>query len=267
MSRKTLFLKMWRMVEKMWWTVALGAGVFILLAASVLSAPPAQAFVSAGCAPFPKISLWNSLTHDFTRRHVNEKFDGDWQAYIGKLQGFDTKLRAIQKRGTSAVVIWKDRNIRLKGASLAAFLKHLERRIEVTQCLSGTDEVVGTDESAGLITGFSTAAGGNLAVAGTDSSTPDKCDRIPQVDWWKFKNHVSIIGYVARRYRGDWNSYIGIWKRRLGKLQDIYGRSASAVTNTGVTLRGASLAGYIDKMQQRITVTQCLAKTRQRSQT
>ena len=266
MSRNVLFLKMWRRIEKMWWRVALGAGAFILLAASSLSAPPAHAFNLVGCAPFPKISLWNTLTHDFTRRHVNEKFDGDWQAYIEKLQGFDSKLRGIQERGSGAVVTWKNRNIRLRGASLATFLKHLQRRIEVTRCLSETDAVEGTNNQAGLITEFSTAAGGNLSITGTDASRPGKCARIPYVGWRKFKTNVSVIGYVVRRYQGDWDAYIGSWKRRLGKLQKIHGRGANAITNTGKTLRGAVQAGYIDKMQQRISVTRCLAKTRPRPQ-
>jgi hypothetical protein len=73
--------------------------------------------------------LWNTLTHDFARRHVNEKFDGDWQAYIEKLQGFDDKLCGFRRRGSGAVVTRKNRNVRLRGASLTAFLKHLERRI------------------------------------------------------------------------------------------------------------------------------------------
>ena len=176
MSKNKLFLKIWRLIEKMWWSVAFGAGVFVLLAASVLSAPPAHALVSTGCAPFPKISLWNTLTHDFARRHVNEKFDGDWQAYIEKLQGFDNKLRGFRRRGSGAVVTWKNRNVRLRGASLTAFLKHLERRIEVTRCLSGSDEPDGADDQAGLIAEFSTAAG-------TDSSQVVSCERIPQVDW------------------------------------------------------------------------------------
>jgi len=79
-------------------------------------------------------------------------------------------------RGSGAVVTRKNRNVRLRGASLTAFLKQLERRIEVTRCLSGSDEPDGTDDQAGLIAEFSTAAG-------TESSQVVSCERIPQVDW------------------------------------------------------------------------------------
>ena len=258
MSKNKWFSKVWRLIERMWLTVALGAGVFVLLA---VSGPPASA---AACAPFPKIALWESLTHDFARRHVSEKFDGDWQAYIETLNQYKTRLRAIQRRGTGGVVTWRKRKIRLKGQSIMTFIKHFDRRIEVTQCLAVAD--IGTQELVEEIANFSTAAGGDPVVTRVKARGPRQCDQVPDVGWWKFKTHDSISGYVNRRYRGDWNSYIGNWKKRLEKLQNIYSRGASAVTNTGIVLRGPILAGYIGQMQKRISVTRCLAGAGKSSQ-
>ncbi|MBT7943142.1 MAG: hypothetical protein HN719_07285 [Alphaproteobacteria bacterium] len=144
------------------------------------------------------------------------------------------------------------------------FIKHFDRRIEVTQCLAVAD--IGTQELVEEIANFSTAAGGDPVVTRVKARGPRQCDQVPDVGWWKFKTHDSISGYVNRRYRGDWNSYIGNWKKRLEKLQNIYSRGASAVTNTGIVLRGPILAGYIGQMQKRISVTRCLAGAGKSSQ-
>ncbi|NQV84258.1 MAG: hypothetical protein HQ494_10605 [Rhodospirillales bacterium] len=247
MSRIKRKLELWR-------TVVLGTGIFVLLAVSAISSDPA----SAACAPFPKIALWDTLTHDFARRHVNDKFGGDWQAYIETLQEYKTRLRAIQQRGTGAVVTWKNKKIRLEGRSITTFLKHFDRRIEVTQCLSGRDARM--QDRVENIANFATAAGG-----GEKANAASQCDRIPEVQWWKFKTHDSISGYVDRRYQGDWDSYIGNWTKRLEKLQNIYSRGASAVASNGIVLRGSILAIYIGNMRERIAITRCLAGIRKPS--
>ena len=86
-----------------------------------------------------------------------------------------------------------------------------------------------------------------------------QCDPIPRVEWWKYKDHESVAAYVNRRHRGNWLPYLGKWVRRLVKLQDIQNRESSAVTNSGLVLRGAELGAYIKKMQKRLSVTRCLA--------
>ena len=86
-----------------------------------------------------------------------------------------------------------------------------------------------------------------------------RCEAIPQVKWWKFKSHERIAGYVQRRHGGDWTPYLEKWLLRLAKLQDILDRDSSAITNSGVVLRGEALADYIGQMQKRLDVTRCLA--------
>lgn len=86
-----------------------------------------------------------------------------------------------------------------------------------------------------------------------------RCEAIPRVTWWKFNSHESIAGYVQRRHGGDWTPYLEKWLLRLAKLQDIHDRNSSAITNSGVVLRGEALADYIGQMGERLTVTRCLA--------
>ena len=86
-----------------------------------------------------------------------------------------------------------------------------------------------------------------------------QCEPIPRVEWWKYKTHETVAAYVNRKYRGNWLPYLGKWVRRLVKLQDIHNRQSSAVTSSGLVLRGAELRAYIQKMQKRLSVTRCLA--------
>ena len=221
----------------------LGLAVLVLAAGY---APEA----SASCGSFPRIPLWKSLSHDFVRQQVEDTYVGDWQAYLTKLERYQSKLRGIRKRGTAAVVTWKSRKIRLKGDAIKEFLGHVDRRIAVTRCLAENDGIAN----------FSTAAGGTDAEIRSQAAKPKQCLAFPNVSWWKFKSHESVTGYVYRKYRGNWRAYIDTWSKRLSKLQNIQGRGSSAVTNTGVLLKGPGLAAYIDKMRIRISVTRCLAE-------
>jgi len=87
-----------------------------------------------------------------------------------------------------------------------------------------------------------------------------KCEPIPLVEWWKFKTHEDIAGYVTRKYEGDWTPYIEKWTRRLVKLQDIYGRGSSAVTSDGLVLKGAKLSKYVEQTHKRVVALRCMAK-------
>ncbi len=85
-----------------------------------------------------------------------------------------------------------------------------------------------------------------------------KCDPIPDVKWWKYRTHEAIAGYVMRKHSGDWKPYLEIWIRRLVKLQDIAERDSTAVTRTGVAMKGEQLAKYIEQTSQRLAVIRCL---------
>lgn len=228
-------------VYKLSLKAVLGLGALTLMMG--FSAP-----ASAECDAFPKFALWKALTHDYARQVVDEYHDGDWQSYINKLERYERKLVGIYNRGSSADVTWKNRKIRLKGEAIPKFLKLVDRRIAVTRCLAENEDIAN----------FSTAAGGTDGLA-IDEPRVKKCEPIPNVTWWKFRSHDTVTRYVNRRYKGNWSAYIENWDRRLDKLQNIFNRGASAITSTGLTLRGASLADYMEKMQKRISITHCLA--------
>ncbi len=233
-----------------------GPRLFLLVLTALVLAVGYVPKASAACGPFPRIPLWKSLSHDFVRQQVEYTYDGDWRAYIAKLERYGDKLRGIRKRGTAAVVTWKNRKIRLKGGAIDIFLGQVDRRLKVTRCLAENDDIAN----------FSTAAGGTDAGAAfpaevrSRTARSKQCRPFPKVAWWKFKSHESVTGYVFRKYRGNWRAYIDSWSRRLSKLRDIQGRGSSAVTNTDELLKGPRLAAYIDKMRTRISVTRCLAE-------
>lgn len=219
-------------------------GLFVLTLSFAVSGK-----AMAECAPYPKIAIWNELTHEFARRLVNQKYDGDWDAYLVNLERYERKLKGIHSKGLPARITWREKKLRVKGARLLSFLKLVNKRISITRCLADTTSIAN----------FSTAAGGT-----DQSDTPDrplakKCAKMPQVAWWKFKSHAGVIGYVSNSFRNDWGTYIGKWNDRLAKLQDIKSRGKYAITSTGVKLGGRNLDSYISKMQKRISVVQCLA--------
>jgi len=135
-----------RLIRKFSRTAAIGLAATILM---LWDSAPA----SANCAAFPKIPLWKTLSHDSTRQLVDRKYDGDWKAYIETLERYEGKLRRISARGAAADVTCKGRKIRLKGAAIPSFLKHVDRRISVTRCLA--DNRADFDD----IANFATAAG------------------------------------------------------------------------------------------------------------
>ncbi len=204
----------------------------------------------AECAKFPKFALWNELNHEFVRQYVDDRHGGDWAAYLTKLEGYERQLKGIHDKGLGAVITWRANKVRLKGARLAEFLKLVEQRLKITRCLADNESLAE----------FTTAAGGTDLGDEADPPKPRQCEQIPQVAWWKFSTHESVANYVSQRHRGNWRTYIDKWSQRLAKLQEIYGRGSSAVTNTGIVLKGHKLSAYIGQMQKRISVVSCLAK-------
>lgn len=242
------------MTKKIFQLAVLGVAVLI-------SALGAGGPAEAQCTPFPKIALWNELTHDFVRRQVEDRYDGDWDAYLANLEGIQGKLKAIHARGLRAGVTWRDKKVRLKGRELAAFLKLVEQRLRVTECLAENDAMADFETAAGgdAIADFSTAAGGDAFEAKADSGNRVQCGTLPDVAWWELKTHEVILDYVSRRYRGDWQPYIAKWSGKLDRLQDIYNRGGTATTRTGIRLRGRELRAYLEQMRTRASVIRCLA--------
>jgi len=86
-----------------------------------------------------------------------------------------------------------------------------------------------------------------------------KCDKLPNVEWWRFKTHLDIVRYVNRKHGGDWSEYLGDWRERYQKLKAIHDRNSGIRTSTGVVLKGETLARYVADTAIRVAVTQCLS--------
>jgi len=133
---------------------------------------------------------------------------------------------------------------------------------------SGTTTATGQTASTDQTTDTSAAAndGNQPKASSLDRSSPldmqwvqnSKCPLVPQVPWWKFISHVSIVRYVERHLEGDWETYIEKWQGRLDAVQDIYERGSTAITSTRIELSGDALADYIIQMQARIDAISCL---------
>jgi len=204
----------------------------------------------AGCAPFPKIALWSELTHEFAHQLVDQKYDGDWDAYLAYLERYAGKLKGIHSKGKSARITWRDKKVLLKDAKLLRFLKLVNQRISITRCLADTQSIAN----------FSTAAGGTYQGDSPDKPQSKQCARIPQVAWWKFNSHEGVIGFVSKSFGNNWKGYIGKWNERLDKLKNIKARGKHAITSTGIRLAGSELDVYINQTQKRISVVKCLAE-------
>jgi hypothetical protein len=110
------------------------------------------ATAAAECPAFPQVALWGEYSHDSVRRQVKENLAGDWSAYTGQLQRQLTTLRDIYGRGSGVAVKRQDREVRLTGDALAAYIKFAEQRLVVVKCLADSSTAVS-------FASFATAAG------------------------------------------------------------------------------------------------------------
>ncbi|MBT7266437.1 MAG: hypothetical protein HN884_06160 [Rhodospirillaceae bacterium] len=86
------------------------------------------------------------------------------------------------------------------------------------------------------------------------------CPPMPPVPWWK-KSHVSVEKYVRRKYKGNWQAYEKKWVRARTKLADLYVRKKTVyLKSQDLSLKGDELRDYVDHVDARIRVIQCLKK-------
>lgn len=127
--------------------------VFLLLPAlAVFSLPTASS--AADCPAFPKLSFWGDLSHESVQRYVDGKFDGDWEAYVERLQYIRKGLKNIYGRGKGALIKMKGRKVVFKGDKLRIYLRLSNTRINIVRCLADEIEADGLQD-------FATAAGGD----------------------------------------------------------------------------------------------------------
>jgi CheY-like chemotaxis protein len=87
-----------------------------------------------------------------------------------------------------------------------------------------------------------------------------KCGDVPYVSWWKVRTRADIVGYVNRRYAGNWKPYIDDWTARLIDIQESYARGQAVRIPDGAVLSGEALKVHVDKTKQRVDVILCLSR-------
>jgi hypothetical protein len=101
----------------------------------------------AECEAFPKVEWWENLSHDTVREFVDEEFDGSWAPYLEKWDVRRIKLKRLADNDMS-LTIDKTGTV-LKGASLKAHIKNVEKRLQVARCLAATEDSSGFDTTEG----------------------------------------------------------------------------------------------------------------------
>jgi CheY-like chemotaxis protein len=94
-----------------------------------------------------------------------------------------------------------------------------------------------------------------------------QCGEIPDVSWWKFNSRLSIVRYVERNLKGNWEGYVDKWSKRRDSVADIFARSSTAITNTGVELSGEALEQYVGQLSTRLEVIRCLRVEAEKNRT
>ncbi|MBT4889217.1 MAG: response regulator [Rhodospirillales bacterium] len=87
-----------------------------------------------------------------------------------------------------------------------------------------------------------------------------RCNPMPDIKWWKFKNHEEAANYVLRVYSGDWTLLVKNLTERLAKLYAFSEKNISVSFPSGESLKGEALLDYIQHFGQRLNVVHCLAK-------
>lgn len=85
------------------------------------------------------------------------------------------------------------------------------------------------------------------------------CPQIPENEVWGKVGNDAIARYVEQQ-GGDWAAYIAKWESRLERVQTIAKKNSVIVFhNSDLWLRGSDLDRYVRDVQQRLSVTRCMA--------
>ena len=159
-----------------------------------LSAP--RAAEAERCNALPDVAWWVNVPAKINNL-LETRFKGDWDRYIASWRRYHDSMEHSLEIGEARVI--KSRGITLRGPTLAVFVFHIKKRIEVLACFARKSQ------EAENLEGFVTAADG------TGAKNPDarpahfatrrglvlcSCDQLPQVDWWS-KTPAAVRGAVA----------------------------------------------------------------------
>jgi hypothetical protein len=100
------------------------------LCASVLVVGEAR----AECGAIPNVAWWGDLTHAKIKQHVDQKWDGDWAAYIEQWATQQIKLQSWLESDSSAVI--RNRIVSFNVEAVTDYMLQVEKRLEITHCLA-----------------------------------------------------------------------------------------------------------------------------------
>jgi len=92
------------------------------------------------------------------------------------------------------------------------------------------------------------------------SYAQNQCQAIPAVQWWDDVDQKQMSHYVDARHGGDWDSYIAKWQKHLDQVRAIYAKGGAVSSKKlGLRIKGKELYGYIQAVENRLTITRCRA--------
>ncbi len=134
----------------------------------------------ADCGPFPENAYLGKLTHHQVSDYVTRAHGGDWAPYIAMFDKKLTALKAINQRGSGVSVMRKGKKVTLSGSRLTRYIQVLEQRLEVSRCLSKTND----DTMMAALKNFSTAAGSDTSSSETLTTKAQRAPiRLPAATW------------------------------------------------------------------------------------
>ena len=100
-----------------------------------------------------------------------------------------------------------------------------------------------------------------LSIGAPALQAEPQCQKLSAVQWWNETDHQKMTAYVNARHSGDWDAYIVKWQSHLKKVQGVYNRGGAVTSSKlGVRIEGRKLYEYIAAVEQRLTITRCLAE-------
>lgn len=112
-------------------------------------------------------------------------------------------------------------------------------------------------------TGLSLLLAVTLAVGAVavPSLSRAECPPFPETRWWDNLSHESTRRYVNFKHQGDWAPYLEKWRSQLTVAKRIHASGkAAALPRTGIRIEGEELRKYVEGIENRIKVIECLSK-------
>lgn len=212
---------------------------------------------SMQCRPVPQVKWWKIRTHESVASYVNQRYRGNWGAYIEDWLQRLAKVQDIFDRGAGAVT---STGVRLQGKTLSSYINQIQKQISVVRCLANK------------------AVSSSRRPQSQAAAEKYQCPQMPRVSWWTHTTHNALINHINKRLVGNWSLYHSTWENHLSRLLKAFEQGAGvsvpkrkvnlemgeiqrkeAVKGDKIELAHEDLGLYIPKVVQRIAIHKCLA--------